>query len=48
MVFFMQTCIKEIFLLDKIYSSAKGHSKKVAQQNAAKEAIDILKKELDL
>jgi ribonuclease-3 len=37
-----------VVINDKVYSSAKGHSKKVAQQNAAKEAIDILKKELDL
>jgi len=33
---------------DKIYSKAKGHSKKVAQQNAAKDAIRVLKKELKL
>jgi len=33
---------------DKLYSQAKGHSKKVAQQNAAKDAIQTLKKELKL
>ena len=33
---------------NKIYSQAKGHSKKVAQQNAAKDAIMVLKKELKL
>ena len=33
---------------NKIYSKAKGHSKKVAQQNAAKDAISVLKKELKL
>jgi len=37
-----------IFINEKLYSQAKGHSKKVAQQNAAKDAIKILKKELKL
>jgi len=37
-----------VVLNDKIYSASKGHSKKVAQQNAAKIAIDVLKKELKL
>ena len=37
-----------VVINDKLYSSAKGHSKKVAQQNAAKIAIDVLKKELKL
>jgi ribonuclease-3 len=32
----------------KLYSKAKGHSKKVAQQNAAKGAINSLKKELTI
>ncbi|NPA55528.1 MAG: ribonuclease III [Epsilonproteobacteria bacterium] len=33
---------------DKTYASAKGHSKKVAQQNAAKLTIELLKKELQI
>ena len=37
-----------VYVNDKLYSSAKGHSKKVAQQNAAKKAIVELKKELSL
>jgi len=37
-----------VVINDKIYSSAKGHSKKVAQQNSAKDAIDVLKKELKI
>jgi len=37
-----------VFINDKLYSKAKGHSKKVAQQNAAKDAIKVLKKELKL
>jgi ribonuclease-3 len=37
-----------VFINDKIYSKAKGHSKKVAQQNAAKDAINVLKKELKI
>ena len=37
-----------VFINDKLYSKAKGHSKKVAQQNAAKDAIKELKKELKL
>jgi len=37
-----------VVINDKIYSSAKGHSKKVAQQNSARIAIDVLKKELNL
>jgi len=37
-----------VFINDKLYSKAKGHSKKVAQQNAAKDAIKALKKELSL
>jgi len=35
-----------VYINDKMYSKAKGHSKKVAQQNAAKEAIQVLNKEL--
>jgi ribonuclease-3 len=37
-----------VFINDKMYSKAKGHSKKVAQQNSAKDAIVVLKKELSL
>ena len=37
-----------VFINDKLYSTAKGHSKKVAQQNAAKDAIKQLKKELKI
>ena len=37
-----------VVINDKLYSSARGHSKKVAQQNAAKDAIEVLKKELKL
>ena len=37
-----------VFINDKMYSKAKGHSKKVAQQNSAKDAIEELKKELKL
>ncbi len=37
-----------VFIHDKLYAKAKGHSKKVAQQNAAKTAIDILKKEVKI
>jgi ribonuclease-3 len=37
-----------VFINDKLYSKARGHSKKVAQQNAAKDAIEILKKELNI
>jgi len=33
---------------NKFYSKAKGHSKKTAQQNAAKDAIEVLKKELNI
>ena len=35
-----------VYVNDKLYSTAHGHSKKVAQQNAAKIAIEKLKKEL--
>ena len=38
----------DVYVNDKLYSSAKGHSKKVAQQNAAKKAIIELKKELKI
>jgi len=37
-----------VMINDKLYSTAVGHSKKVAQQNAAKDAIQILKKELKI
>jgi ribonuclease-3 len=37
-----------VVINEKLYSKAKGHSKKVAQQNAAKGAIDKLKKELKI
>jgi len=37
-----------VVINEKLYSKAKGHSKKVAQQNAAKDAIAKLKKELKL
>jgi ribonuclease-3 len=37
-----------VYINDKLYSKAKGHSKKVAQQNSAKDAIDMLKKELKI
>ena len=37
-----------VIINEKLYSKAKGHSKKVAQQNAAKDAIAKLKKELKL
>jgi len=37
-----------VFINDKLYSTARGHSKKVAQQNAAKIAIGELKEELGL
>ena len=37
-----------VYVNDKLYSSAKGHSKKVAQQNSAKKAIIELKKELKI
>ena len=37
-----------VVINEKLYSKAKGHSKKVAQQNAAKVAIKELKKELKI
>ena len=37
-----------VFINDKLYSKARGHSKKVAQQNSAKDAIEVLKKELNI
>ena len=37
-----------VIINDKEYARAKGHSKKVAQQKGAKDAIDILRKELKL
>ncbi|WP_024790298.1 ribonuclease III [Lebetimonas sp. JH292] len=37
-----------VFIQGKKYASAKGKSKKVAQQEGAKKTIDILKKELNL
>jgi len=37
-----------VMINDKEYARAKGHSKKVAQQKGAKDAIEILKKELNL
>jgi len=37
-----------VYVNGKLYSTAIGHSKKVAQQSAAKKAIDLLKKELKL
>ena len=37
-----------VFINERLYSKAKGHSKKVAQQNAAKDAILILKEELNI
>jgi ribonuclease-3 len=37
-----------VVINEKEYARAKGHSKKVAQQKGAKDAIDILKEELNL
>jgi ribonuclease-3 len=37
-----------VYIQGKKYASAKGKSKKVAQQEGAKKTIDILKKELNL